>query len=92
MFTGIIQVPYSNQWEIIQQEGRWYYMQKFSMTCTCGQVFSVDASNKDEAIVKMKQIMTEDAVKAHWAEKHEGQPLPTAEETVKMFGMLAPAM
>lgn len=67
-------------------------MQKYSMTCTCGQVFSVDAATKDEALTKMKEMMTPEAIKAHWDEKHPGQPLPTPEQAEQMFAMLAPAV
>lgn len=49
-------------------------MQKFSMTCTCGHVMDVDAENRDEAVMKMKDTMTAEAVSAHMAEKHPGEP------------------
>jgi hypothetical protein len=50
-------------------------MSKFSMTCTCGHVISVDAASRQDAAQMIKNIMTADAVAAHMKEKHPGQPL-----------------
>ncbi len=52
------------------------------MTCTCGDVMSVDAANREEAVMKMKEMMTQEAVDAHWAEKHatDQMPKPTLEQ------------
>ena len=47
------------------------------MTCSCSHVFSVDADNRDEAVMKMKSMTDEAAVKAHMDEKHPGEPLMT---------------
>jgi len=67
-------------------------MQKYSMTCTCGQAFTVEAATQEEAVTKMKEQMTPEAVKAHWDEKHAGQPMPGSQDMEKMFASLAPAM
>lgn len=50
-------------------------MQKFSMTCSCGHVLSVDAATRSEAVGKIKAMMTPQAVAQHMAEKHPGQPV-----------------
>lgn len=55
-------------------------MNKFSMTCSCGHVFSVEAESRDEAVMKMKGMMDEAGVKAHMDEKHQGEPLMTVEK------------
>jgi hypothetical protein len=50
-------------------------MGKFSMTCSCGDVMGVDASSRQEAVQKIKGMMTAEAVTKHMAEKHPGQPV-----------------
>ena len=50
------------------------------MTCSCGDVMKVEAENREEAVSKMKEMMTEDAIKAHSAEKHPGEPVPSVAE------------
>ncbi len=52
---------------------------KFSMTCSCGDVMSVDAENRDEAVMKMKETMTQEAIDAHVAEKHPDMQLSQAD-------------
>ena len=54
-------------------------MQKFSMTCSCGDVMSVDAENREEAVMKMKGMMTQEAIDAHCLEKHPEMKLPQAD-------------
>lgn len=59
-------------------------MKKYSMTCTCGQVMSVDAYTRDEAVMKMKQMMDQLALDKHWAQFHQGKPMsekPTLEQS-----------
>ncbi len=62
-------------------------MMKFSMTCNCGDVMTVDAENREEAVTKMKAMMTQVAVDAHWAEKHatDQMPKPTMEQVQMMI-------
>lgn len=36
---------------------------------------TVDADNRDDAVAQFKGMMTEDAIKAHMAEKHPGDPV-----------------
>ena len=55
-------------------------MMKYSMKCTCGDVLTCDAANRDEAVAKFKGMMTPDAVLKHFTEKHPGQPVPTPEQ------------
>ncbi len=55
-------------------------MQSFKFTCTCGHEMTVDASNREEAAAKFKDMMTEDAIKQHMAEKHAGEPMMTKEQ------------
>jgi len=57
-----------------------YSMMKYSMKCTCGHVFTCDATNRDEAVAKFKGMMTPDEVQKHFAEKHAGQPVPSMEQ------------
>jgi hypothetical protein len=51
-------------------------MNKFSMTCSCGDVLNADAATREEAVTKIQGMMTQDAINAHFAEKHAGQPVP----------------
>jgi len=60
---------------------------KYSMTCTCGHEMTVDASTKEEAASKLKEGMTQDALNAHWADKHadDQNPKPSLEESHAMI-------
>ena len=49
------------------------------MTCTCGDVMGVEAETREEAVTKMKAMMTQDAIDAHVAEKHPGQSMTMAD-------------
>lgn len=60
-------------------------MKKFSMTCTCGDVMTVEAMDQAEAVSKMKAMMTPEAVAAHFAEKHAGDSVPSQEEMAAMI-------
>lgn len=50
-------------------------MKKYSMTCTCRHVMTVDANSKEEATVKMKQMMDQKGLDDHWTANHAGQPM-----------------
>ena len=52
------------------------------MTCTCGHKMDVDANSLEEAKQKMKEMMTQEAADAHWAEFHKDDitPKPTLEQ------------
>ena len=60
-------------------------MNKYSMTCTCGDVMTVDAASREEAVEKLKGMMTEDAIAKHMAEKHTGEPVPSKEQSDAMI-------
>ncbi|MDP3772197.1 MAG: hypothetical protein Q8Q94_02390 [bacterium] len=48
----------------------------FSMTCDCGEKMSVEAENRDEAVMKMKAMMTQEMLQKHWTEKHAADAMP----------------
>ena len=60
-------------------------MNKFQMTCNCGDVMSCEAENRDAAVSKMKGIMVAEAIAAHMAEKHAGDPVPAVSEVHAMI-------
>lgn len=55
-------------------------MKKYSMTCSCGDVMTVDAASREEAVEKLKGMMTDEAIKQHMADKHPGVPVMTVEQ------------
>jgi len=54
-------------------------MKKYTFTCTCADKVSVDAMDPEDAKVKFAAMMTPDAAKAHFAEKHPGVEMPPYE-------------
>ncbi len=60
-------------------------MATFSMTCSCGDNMTVEAENRDEAVMKMKEMMNADAIAAHMAEKPPGQPVMSVEDCHAMI-------
>lgn len=52
----------------------------YKFVCTCGHEVTADAEGQEEAIEKIKGIMTEEAVAQHMAEKHPGDPVPSKEQ------------
>ena len=59
---------------------------KYSLKCTCGDVMSVDAATKEEAVEKLKGIMTQETIDKHWSEKHPGDSnKPTLEQAHMMI-------
>lgn len=48
-------------------------MKTFSMTCSCGHVMSVQAKNRDEAVARMKAMMSPAAVEEHMRTLHPGE-------------------
>lgn len=50
-------------------------MSKFSMTCSCGDKMGVEAESREDAVMQMKTMMTQDAINAHMAEKHQGMAM-----------------
>lgn len=62
-----------------------YYM-KYSMTCTCGDVMSVEAESREEAVEKMKGMMAQrEGIAQHMADKHPGEPVPSLEQVQAMI-------
>lgn len=59
-------------------------MKKYSFKCTCGDVITVDAATHEEGVQKISDMMTEDMMKSHFAEKHPGQPVPSVEDDKAM--------
>lgn len=59
-------------------------MKKFKITCTCGDDMFVDAADQPAAVEAFKAMMTQEAVNAHFAEKHAGQPVPSMDEVAAM--------
>jgi len=60
-------------------------MNKFSMTCTCGDVMTMDAANRDEAVSKFQTMMTPEMTAKHMAEKHAGEAVPSIEQVHAMI-------
>lgn len=52
----------------------------YSFKCSCGHVVTADAQSREEAVDKIMELMTPEAVAAHMAEKHPGEQVPTPEE------------
>ena len=46
---------------------------------------SCEAENRDAAVSKMKGIMVAEAIAAHMAEKHAGDPVPAVSEVHAMI-------
>ena len=53
---------------------------KYSFKCTCGHVMTADAANREEAVVKLKAMMTPDAITEHMTQNHPGEPAITQEQ------------
>ena len=58
-------------------------MKKYSMKCTCGHVMSVDAMDRNEAVMKMKSMMDQKALDGHWQQYHGNDTMqkPTLEQS-----------
>lgn len=60
-------------------------MSTFSMTCSCGDVKNVEANDRDEAVTKLKEIMTPEIIEQHMAEKHPGEVVPSVDAVHSMI-------
>ena len=49
-------------------------MATFQMNCSCGDVMKVEAKDRADAVSQLKAMMTQEAIDAHMAEKHPGNP------------------
>lgn len=54
-------------------------MSAWKMTCTCGDAMESQGDTRDEAVDNLMVHMTPDAVSAHMADKHPGEPVPSQE-------------
>jgi len=54
---------------------------KYSTKCTCGHRITVVAQDREDAIVKIKQIRSVGAIAAHMLDKHKGDPVPSKEQS-----------
>jgi len=57
----------------------------YELACDCGETASVEASTREEAVKKIKEMMNEDAMKQHRESKHPGQPVPTVQQAHAMI-------
>ncbi|TSC67731.1 MAG: hypothetical protein G01um101466_653 [Parcubacteria group bacterium Gr01-1014_66] len=60
-------------------------MAKFNMTCSCGDVMTVDAENRGDAVSQLKHMRDEQAITAHMTEKHPGEPLISVADCHRMI-------
>lgn len=60
-------------------------MQKFQMTCSCGDVMEQEGATREEAVEKFKAMMTPEMVAQHFAEKHAGEVVPGIEQVHAML-------
>lgn len=62
-------------------------MKTYSMKCTCGHVMTVQADSKEAAAQKLKEMMNQSALDAHWADKHQTDQnsKPTLEQSHAMI-------
>lgn len=67
-------------------------MAKWQVTCSCGDVFDVEAEGKEAAMEAMQAKMTPEVVAAHWEEKHAGQPMPSEEQMGAMLESISEAV
>ena len=63
----------------------------YSMTCSCGDVMSVEAGSRGEAVTKMKEMMNEEAVAKHVAEKHPNMTMTVQDAHAAIDQNLQPA-
>ena len=57
----------------------------YSMQCSCGDTMTMEAGSREEAVIKFKDMMTEDAISQHMTEKHPGQPVMSVAECHAMI-------
>lgn len=52
-----------------------YNPMQYSMTCSCGDTQTMDGATREEAVAKLKEMMTEEMIQKHMTEKHPGMPV-----------------
>ena len=65
---------------------------KFSMTCSCGDIMDVEAENLHDAKTKMKDMMTQETIDAHCAEKHPDMKMSKTDVDMQIDEKLMAAM
>ena len=60
-------------------------MANWEMTCTCGDKVQGEGETAEAAVDAVYASWTPEMAEAHVAEKHAGQPVPSAEETRAAF-------
>ena len=50
-------------------------MGQYTMQCSCGDIMKMEAENRAQGVAKFKGMMTAEAIAAHMAEKHPGDPV-----------------
>ena len=67
-------------------------MADFSMTCTCGHTMTIDAANRDDAVAKLRQGMTQAALDDHFREHHQStEQKPTLEQAHRSIDQMVAA-
>ena len=67
-------------------------MASYSMTCTCGQVMSVDAGSRDDAVKQLQGFMTQDGLDAHMKQYHKpDEQAPTLAQAHAMIAQMVAA-
>ncbi|RJQ36394.1 hypothetical protein C4552_03850 [Candidatus Parcubacteria bacterium] len=61
------------------------------MTCSCGDVMSVEAESRDEAVAKLKGTMDQAALDKHVADKHPNMTLTLTDAHAQIEQNLQPA-
>jgi predicted RNase H-like HicB family nuclease len=57
----------------------------YSMTCSCGDVMSVQGGTREEAVKNLKGVMNEKTVAEHMKLKHPGEEVPSVEQVYAMI-------
>ena len=56
------------------------------MKCSCGHVMTIDANSREEAVAKMKEMMTQEALDAHMKQYHKpDEQAPTLAQSHMMI-------
>jgi len=51
----------------------------FVMRCSCGEEMTAKGRTREKAVMKLKTLLSEEAVYEHMAQKHIGETVPTIE-------------
>ena len=57
----------------------------YTMSCSCGDVMSVQGGTREEAVKNLKAAMTEKSVAEHMKQKHPGEAVPSVEQVYAMI-------